>query len=385
MQRIKQGTTILASLLIICLILGFFPVSVFADDLSGSEGEATEEEIKVLTLAEAVQQAIDFNRKMIDNELTIRQLEDIRERTAQRVMSDTYSYEPGSLLEAASKQRLLSLMQTDIDLDLLKRQQDIEEESIANTVKQLFFEIQELNTEMEVMRQNLQLENNKYRIDQIKHQLGLVSSFQVNQSRLGLDAFNQRMEAVDRQLAEAWNRLSFLLGEKDLSEYTLEEIERLEEDFTLGNVETVILRRVNSDPYVQMQERLIEKAELNLRLYTYTDTGESYEMRRLGLEKEKNQLKNIKENLREVIISRHKMLEGLLKQREALLTEMEQMENQLKNLELFLQAGMITRIEVEEAAAGFGQLGLGLKRLENQIEQLKDLFEKPYLAPQYLQ
>jgi predicted nucleic acid-binding Zn-ribbon protein len=93
-----------------------------------------------------------------------------------------------------------------------------------------------------------------------------------------------------------------------------------------------LLRLVNNDPYVKLQERQIEKAQLGLSLFTYSGREEPYEVRRLSLEKEKNQLAGMKERLRETVTNRYLALNQLFNQSSALELDIQNLRAQERNL-----------------------------------------------------
>lgn len=349
------------------------------EDDSAFENEANH----ALTYEKAVEMALKNSYRLkIEND-TIRRTEEVRDRLAE---SFIYSRPVGQGVgqeDLIARQSLLALAQTDIGLSQAKRMVSITEEAIAFQVKNVMDEILSTQIELAFIEEELEHTERKLVLAKIKEENGLESKFNVNMARTALEEGKKQRELLEKALDKAYLKLNQLIGKKDEERYKIVGGVTFE-PVKVTDLDAHVHRVISQDPYVWLQEKNIEQAELGLTLYTYNAGQEPYAAKEIDVRNEKNKLMDLKSKLEESIRARFNDIQQLEKQYEVLEVNLKKAEDALNLIRTQYDAGMAIDIELEEAQLAVDRIKKEMEKLAFTHEKLKILFNKPYLAPDYL-
>ncbi|MDW7671877.1 MAG: stalk domain-containing protein [Bacillota bacterium] len=353
-------------------------------DQEAADQETIDDERTVLPYEEAVNRAIRNSYSLENRLITVRQLEEQRERSEEAFLNTRPISDRGFLQDIQNKQALLGLIQTEINLEISKMQAEIEEERIAFTVKSIFHDIINLENNLVFMEAMLETNELNFQLQQLREQQGLISQVALSATEEELVQFKAQIDSVMRSRTNAYEQLAVMTGISDIHGYRVEALPTAFEVMPEVNLATHVSRKSSVDPYVRLQERQIERAERNLQLFIYTGMEEPYEVRRLTLESEKVNLSALKSRLGESLQNRYQTIRQTENQYQIAQSQLKTLEEQARVLATQLELGMVIEKDVMEIYAAVQNQRNELVKLTLQHQLLLTMFEAPYLMPDYL-
>lgn len=355
---------------------------------------------KPLTLEEAIQKSVNNDISLRKRANTIEQLQESRSRLREydqdtrptisdleSAQTDPQAARGVMISSATSKNIVMNIIQTDINIRSMRNQKEIEEERIGYILEAMFNDIREARINQELLEDRLSYMNTLQAQERLKAENGMASRFSFSQ-------LNQEVERTEKNrdlLAESerilYEQLGIMTGIRDIHEYEAV-IELLEYQPVAGTAtSTLVSRAVAADPYVEIAELQITKAETDTKFFTYTGSPADapYKVKEIEVDNAIKERNNIRRNLREVLeerISKLKQLEKTIEQGEM---KVVQLQEQLGVLELQHELGMIIRNTITEKEL---EIKSELEELENKKQQhalLRTQVTKPYLVPEYMQ
>jgi outer membrane protein TolC len=339
------------------------------------EGEA----IPYLTYEEAVELALKNSLELKNARQNVVQAEEMRDHLSRM---RTFGYTPVGngydYDDATERLKLLNFVQADIAWQMARKQVGILEEAIALQVRSAYDAVLKKLDEIEVSDLTLAYAAEKVRQAEIKAERGMESLFNLQMLREDYNEEKQKRDVLEKQLEEAFLGLNELLG--------LEKEERpnLKGEFLPDWLEDVNLERhltrvLNGNPLLWLQEQKIRMAEYGLALYTYNVGAEPYKVKEIDVLKEKNNLAAMKEDLETTILSLYNQLQQLENQYALLEVNLAKAQKALDAVTARYAQGMAVAIDVQQAELAIAQLENQLQNILITYEQLKILFEKPWL------
>jgi len=344
-----------------------------------AEAIPEEEALPYLTYDEAVELALKNSLELKNARQNVVQAEEMRNHLSGM---RTFGYTPvGSGYDyddATERQKLLNFVQADIAWQMARKQVGILEEAIALQVRSAYDAVLKKLDEIEVSDLTLAYAAEKVRQAEIKAERGMESLFNLQMLREDYNEEKQKREVLEKQLEEAYLKVNELLG--------LEKEERpnLKGEFLPDWLEDVNLERhltrvLNGNPLLWLQEQKIRMAEYGLALYTYNVGAEPYKVKEIDVLKEKNNLAAMKEDLETTILSLYNQLQQLESQYALLEVNLAKAQKALDAVTARYAQGMAVAIDVQQAELAIAQLENQLQNILITYEQLKILFEKPWL------
>lgn len=399
-RRSRIAMSILASLLLV-FATGFFALSgavltakpALAAGVAGKTMAPTSETDAVLTYEEAVELALKSSTELKNAREGVLQAEEMREMLANmRLIS---GFTPIGLgydqADAADRELLLQFTAADTGLRMAGKQIQIIEEMIAFQVRCAYDEVLQNTAGLEKTNQALALEVEKLIQTEAKTRLGVESLFNRENARLGYAAGKEQRDKLARQLDEAYIGLNKILGLKPGARPKLQEptapLSWLEEQPSPSTkageagLERHLATVLHDHPYIWLQEQQLAQAERELSLYTYNVGAPSYKAVKSGVQQEKNDLYILKDGVREGVRSLYYQLQGLESQHKALEKSLALAENGLRAVQVRYKLGMAIPLEVKEAELAASEIKSGMQDLARAYNQLKMLYEKPWLMP----
>ena len=338
-----------------------------------------EEAIFYLTYEEAVELALKNSMELKNARQNVVQAEEMRDHLSRMRTFGYTPFGPGyDYQDALDRELLLNFLQADIAWQMARKQVGILEEAIALQVRSAYDAVLKKLDEIEVSDLTLAYAAEKVRQAEIKAERGMESLFNLQMLREDYNEEKQKRDVLEKQLEEAFLGLNELLG--------LEKEERpnLKGEFLPDWLEDVNLERhltrvLNGNPLYWLQLQKYRMAEYGLALYNNFVGAEPYKVKEIDVLKEKNNLAAMKEDLETTILSLYNQLQQLENQYALLEVNLAKAQKALDAVTARYAQGMAVAIDVQQAELAIAQLEHQLQNILITYEQLKILFEKPWL------
>lgn len=374
-------TKFIAGFLTVLMITCTLPAAGYA--LNQDAGSAGEHELRSLTYEQAVEMAIEYSYELKNRSERTKQLEALKEESLAAMDFTRPQTDVSWLVDMQEKRQLLNLVQTEIDLAMSRKMEDLGKESIAYQVRNAFDEIMGLEEQLKLNDFLLSNLEQRLKLTEVRVEKGLDSAFKLNEARSSYLEQEHLGETLEKSRQNAYLKLGTLLGVSDIEEYTIEE-ELSFEVMEPVNLDVHVTRSVRSDPYIWLQEQQIDKAEKGLWLYTYTGVEEPYRVREGSVRIAKNELAEMKNDLQETIRTRYNQIRQLEERHAALEAGLSRAEESLRVARLQHQLGMVIEMDVKEARLAVASIEHEMNEVALQHRSLVILLNKPYLAPEYV-
>ncbi len=337
----------------------------------------------VLTYEKAVEMALKSSVALKNARECVLQAEEMREQFANlRLISGFTPVGPGyDQADAAARELLLGFTQADTGLQMAGKQVEILEGVVAFQVRSVYDEVLQKTAGLVKADRALAFALNKLIQTETKTRLGVESRLNREMARSSYVAEKEQKEHLARQLDEAYNSLNKLLGLEPEARPKLQEAADPPAWLENTSLERHLAPILHDHPYIWLQEQKVAQTERELSLYTYNVGAPSYKVIDSTVQQEKNNLKNLKEEVRKGVRSFYYQLQALESQYKALAANLAQAENGLRVLQLRHKLGMAVPLEIEQAELSILELQSGMQDLARAYGQLKMLFEKPWLMP----
>ena len=387
---------------LLCLIITFFfvscvfPLTVVAASLGEQPAEAgaaeaeagedpaalaEEEATDYFTYEEAVELALKNSYQLKNAGEDVERGKEIRDRISNLRGFGYTPVGPGyDYADAAERELLLNFVQADVAWQMARKQVTMVEEGVAFQVRNAYDEVLKKINESKVAELKLENAAAKMRQADIKAQYGMESLFNLQLARDDYDAEKQNKELLEKQLEKAYLEFNVLIG--------LEKEERpmLKGEFSPAWLEDINLDRhlpgiFSKDPSLWMQEQKIKMAEYGLDLYTYNVGALPYKAQEIDVTKEKNNLASAKEDLETSVRSLYNQMQQLLDQYALLEVNLAQAGKALEVIKVRCELGMAIPLDLQQAELAVAQIEQQMQNILISYEQLKILFEKPWLRP----
>lgn len=219
----------------------------------------------------------------------------------------------------------------------------------------------------------------------IEYNLGAISYASLQDAEtthlLALQDIATLEKEIDTAYAELNNSLELPYEQRDKLEFAVEYE-------TIGDVD--LWRKTNddlsTDPYIWLVRQQEDLANFKLITYDYmfNSAQQSWTLTNLDLTEAKVNATETEKAFKKVIQSRYNQLKLLEENINSLEITLNQVKRKVDVARLSYDLGMLTKYELEEAQRNVADLNQTIKELKVQHGQLKAIFEKPYLAPEYM-
>lgn len=394
----SKSKKLLFSLTLICVMLMTSFIPAWADEAEVDEEQTASK--TPLTLEEAIEKAVNNDISLQKRANNIEQLNETRgrlweyDRDTRPTISDLESAQQSPqaamgvmIADATSKNIVMNIIQTDINIRSLRNQKEIDEERIGYILEAMYNDIREAQVNKELLEDQLSYMNTLKDQERLKAENGMASRFSLSQLTQEVERTEKNRDLLAESERILYEQLGIMTGIRDIHNYEAV-IDLLEyQPIAESNTSTFISRALAADPYIEIAELQITSAETDKNFFTYTGspTDPPYKVKELEVDNAIKERNNIRRNLREVLeerISQLKQLEKTIEQGEM---KVAQLEEQLGVLELQYDLGMIIRNDVTEKEL---EIKSELEELENKKQQhalLRTQVTKPYLVPEYMQ
>lgn len=281
----------------------------------------------------------------------------------------------------------LAAVQTKQDLKLMDQWSEMQiaitADRVGNNVKNQMDNISLILAEKKLTEDNISFLDYKVKMEDLKYQYGVASKAELDNIKLQQTSEKQKLTTLQKKMEGEYLKLNDLLGNPPNTFY---ELEYQVEYQPIGEVDLEAKVREDSDedPYLWYAKQNVSNKEFKLITYEYNVLGgKSWTLTDLDVSQARQNLADTTKGLERVIYERYNSLQQMEQSLKTLSINREQAKNAANLVGVQFVAGTATKAQVEEAQVNVSKIDFEITKLKQQYEQLKVLFEKPYLAPEY--
>ena len=328
----------------------------------------------------------------------------------------------------------IAIMHSRKDLDLLadwsERNVVVTEEQTAYRIVNAMDEISLKTAGLQQREEELQWAQKELRLDQLKYDAGAISRSALEESRAAVEDAQRQIQAAETELTGLYIQFFGSIG-KDPGEFvsaaeqTVSSVEQVKQaassmkqissvslvertasaasDFSAGatafpepefsldyqsvkdsDPEDWYREIREDDPYLWYLKNSVDNADFKLQTYEYNVGGKSYTLTQMDLTKAKINYNATEANLKTTVLSRYNQLLQIEEQIEALKAQRETLRRNIDTMRTLYENGMQPKQALEDLLQNKRTITYNLLSLQISHSQLRALYEKPYLAPEYL-
>ena len=334
-------------------------------------------EAAAITCNEAIQDGLQESSACKGARLSLRQAQQQMEE-----FYDLYTYN-----------YTVAIMQTRKDLNLLndwsERNVVVTEEQTAYSIVNAMNEISLKQVEVESAKEALAQAEKTCETDRLRYEAGAISRRELIESEAAVETAEQQIHTKETELQGLYLSFYGTIGEEDLSalkEGTFPELEFHLNYEPVGeiDIEAAFRKAKQNDPYLWYLKNSMDNADFKLQSYEYNVGGKSYELTQMDLTRARINYNATEANLKTTMESRYNQLLQLENQIASLESQEETLRRNIDTVRTLYEAGVQPRSALEEVLQNRQSLEDSLLSLKVSHSQLRELFEKPYLAPEYM-
>ena len=287
----------------------------------------------------------------------------------------------------------VAIMQTRKDLNLLndwsERNVVVTEEQTAYSIVNAMNEISLKQVEVESAKEALAQAEKTCETDRLRYEAGAISRRELIESEAAVETAEQQIHTKETELQGLYLSFYGTIGEEDLSalkEGTFPELEFHLNYEPVGeiDIEAAFREAKENDPYLWYLKNSVDNADFKLQSYEYNVGGKSYTLTQMDLTRARINYNATEANLETTMESRYNQLLQLENQIASLESQEETLRRSIDTMRTLYEAGVQPRSALEEVLQNRQSIEDSLLSLKVSHSQLRELFEKPYLAPEYM-
>lgn len=295
--------------------------------------------------------------------------------------SDNVQYIPSRGGDAVATKIFTGYTQASIAYEMSQKAYGMTQDVVAYAVKQAYNGILQAQAQQAAAEAALKNAQVQADIATVGHQYGTVSDIQWQQAVQALQAAQASVQAADKAVTDAYQRLNSLIGLPADARYQITDQPQVS-DLKGVDPETQVSRVISDSPSIWQAEQQVNLAKLQLDLYTFNDPNnpDPYEAKQIDVQKAYNSEADLRDQLSRSVWSAYNSLQELQAQYQSLQSQLAAAEQSLKLAQIQYQYGTGIQADVVAAQAKVDQLKQQLANTAAQFDNLKMVFEKPWVA-----
>ncbi|HHY66598.1 MAG TPA: TolC family protein [Alicyclobacillus sp.] len=338
--------------------------------------EGTNQKELPLTYDKALEMALATSHKVQNALEDVSRSKEVLDKAAQHVR-----YIPAQGGDVIGTKKFVGYTQAAIAYGISQKAYGMAQDVITYAVKQAYNGILQAQAQQQAAEAALKNAQVQANIATVGHQYGTVSDIQWQQAMQGLQAAKAGLEAANKAVTDAYQRLNSLTGLPTDAKYQVVDQPQVDD---LKNVdpEAQVARVTSDSPAIWQAEQQVNLAKLQLDLYTFNDptNPDPYEAKQIDVQKAYNSEADLKDQLSRAVRSAYNGLLELRDQYQSLQSQLAAAEQSLKLAQIQYQYGTGIQADVVAAQAKVDQLKQQLANTAAQFDNLKMVFEKPWVA-----
>lgn len=371
--------------LTILTLTQLFIISVFAGSVvhgfqRTDSDVASIEEMKVVTYTyeELLELAKKNSRGLKKKEQEIERSEIMREEAARAktyTPIGTGTGDPSDVLARAATQGLLA---ADINIGMLKKQLESEEDKLGYNVKTAFNKVILAKNQLRLDENAKEIAELELKQANLQFQNGLIGKIQLENCQDALREAINKLNTSKLNLEGAYLELNKLVGLGKDERYNLKVEENQERE--VPELEIHIRKVLSESPSIFSLEKSVELSEWLLKLHSYNAGQDPYKAKEIDISTTKMSLSDVKETIEYSLRTLHQTLEQLKETKEILQLNLKKTRENLEIAELKLELGMAVPLEVKKLQNIVAELEHKLMENGLKYEEILAVYEKPWVA-----
>lgn len=397
--------------LALALAMSMFSTQVFAAEaLSAAEQgvqtppvvELTEEEIAAQTIPTLTyEEALSKAKK---NSADLRDLEDLadvlREERNDQIDDlgtlKTPTYEYRKWVDSGTWAKQAQVFATKMEQESTALQKELVNLTLEVGLKSKFVDILSQQDQIELAKLNADVQQKLYEQAQVKHRLGMLSTYGtggLDEMRIAAEQAKNNVALAEATLAQTYTDFNRLLGEKEDQRYELVYDVTYEPYEISLPLDMYISDKMNNDDLsLKLMELSVDAAKFTsnylpnyelssaqMKALGITDPADAEDRNEYSYDSAKRALKTAKQEKENLIRNAYTQIQQLETLRDSAEADLKKAETTYHMLEVNYQAGNVTKIALEQAEMGVISAQNALKANAYNHDMLVFTFENPSL------
>jgi len=354
-------------LVILALLAGLFPASVWADEPETAQPE--------LTLQAAVDKALSINKGLKQAENDLERSKEVRD-----YLSDRIDYVPGSSSASSGAiSSYLKVTSADISRNMAKRSLTVEQDKVVMSVYKAYNSI--LDAQEKVRVDELTLQNKQWLryVATVGLRVGTIDPVAMVQAETNYTAAETTLEADKKALDDAYQQLNQLVGLSAEDRPVLVDVPEIV-PMDVKDLEHEVNRKVNASPSVWLTQQEVDVAKLTKSLYDFTNTSNSepYKAKEIDVEQKEISASDTKDQVAELVRTIYYSATQLEEQYAGAKEAVRLAEENQRVAQVKYDAGMATKSDLLSADLALAEARQSLLNISTKHQILALAFEKPW-------
>ncbi|MEN6348756.1 MAG: TolC family protein [Syntrophomonas sp.] len=365
--RLKKELKLLA--VFACLVF-LFPASAMGAE-SAASGNSSSASGLVLSMDDAVKLAVANSNELKSSSYSLEQDEESRDKAQENL---TFIPSDGSSSEAVSTYK--SMVNSELDYQMSIKTDSVKKDTVVKDVFEKYTDVLNAQEKVKLAQKNLEYSRFQRLAAQVGYQAKTVSLNSKNTAERDYMAKESALIESQASLDTSYEKLNSLLGLTSKQRPVLQDDPQYSV-LKIDNLETEIQRRLEVDPDIWLADQQVEKAQLNLNLYSWSASS-SYRVQELDLLKTQLSAADTKEQARQSLRSTYNSIYQLEQQYNTRQQDLATAEDNLSIAQTKFNLGLVAKGDLLKAEMDLTSAQQSLKSLIYQHELLKISFDKPW-------
>lgn len=336
------------------LCMGLFSGNVFA-------AEQTSPQLRTINYEQAVQMALENNNTLDSLAARMEYLQDNK--------SDLFdgTLRPGNgdnwlIMDSARLRYLNAIHSYTNGIAAAKLNKQITELGISATVKSYFSNIQTNEKSLELLKKNLQIQNQLLIQGSLKEHLGLLSKNDLEKLRRDTEQMEQSVKLLELTISSEYLGLNDILGLKAEDRYLIDNPVKYEPLVMNTDIDTYANGRLSVDLSLEIQELAVDTAKFTQNTVVDSSTAADYREMDYNYDNSEREFANTKKQKRNDIQAAYIQIQQLETTQKTLEADLSKAKTDYEAAKVNFQVGNITQLTLD-------QVELALQKVESQLQK----------------
>ena len=351
--------------------------------------ELTEEEkaalaLPVLTYEDALAKAKKNSATLRDyNELADLLREERNDQIDDYGSLKTPTYEYKKWVNASTWGKQAAIFATKLEQESTALQKELTMLTLEVGVKSYFVDILGQEDSLKLAKMNAETQKKLYQQAQVKHRLGMLSTYGtggLEEKRIAAEQAQNNVALAEANLTQAYTNFNRLLGEKAEQRYELVyDVAYTPYELSLPLEMYISDKMKNDDLSLKLMELSVEAAKFSNNYLSENDNGEKADRNEYSWDSAQRSLKTAKEEKESLIQNAYLQIKQLETMRDSAEADLKKAETTYRTVEINYKAGNVTKTTLEQAEMGVINAQNALKTNAYNHDMLVFTFENPTL------
>ncbi len=372
MKKNKYGLCLIGGILLLMLLPA---LSLGAETSAESAVETAPATSLELSLDEAIQRALAVSKDLNLADYSIERNEELQEAAVKEVKYTPLDNKGSDEADQAT----LNLVQSVIALQGAKKSKETKKDTLISSVREKYTNVLLNQEKVTAAEKALEVADFERWSARVKYQLGKLDANSKVEAEKNFIIKESALQESRTNLADSYVKLNHIIGlqpqDRPLLSYEPEFV-----PLNILDLDAEVQRRLEIDPNLWQAQKDIIKAKLELSLYNYSGSTETYRIKEIDLDNTKLEAANSEDLAGQKVYALYTSIRLLEEQYKTKEQNRQLAEQKLQANQVKFNLGMIAKGEVLAAELEAENARLSLKTTLYEHEQLKRSFDKPWIA-----